>query len=373
MRRVLIVSPIPSEPRNQGNAARIAVVGEILQSAGCIVHFLYHKLEGLARDQADAMARCWDHVHTMDGPPREPYRPESGPMSIDDWYDPRLSDFAAALHRRWAFAAVLVNYVWCSAVLDALPEDVVKILDTHDVFGDRDAVFRAMGLEPAWYWTTPAEEAIGLGRAHIVLAIQETEAETFRQRGHNDVRVLGHLLPLRSRSIRAERVRAPHAGYLASGNPLNVLSFLQLRDAVRTHSVRATVGRLVLAGTICPKIDDPAPFELLGPVAEADTFYDACDVVLNPMAGGSGLKIKSVEAVHRGIPLIATESAMVGLPVTHDAHRLAGAEDVARFLLESRFDKHVLLALSAASEEIARLYRSSVNTAYRVLVASVAT
>ena len=44
--RVLIVSPIPSHPQEQGNSARIFALGKLLQSAGFIVHFLYYTLEG---------------------------------------------------------------------------------------------------------------------------------------------------------------------------------------------------------------------------------------------------------------------------------------------------------------------------------------
>jgi hypothetical protein len=43
--RVLLVSPIPTHPQNQGNSMRI--IGRMLQAAGITVHFLYYQLEGL--------------------------------------------------------------------------------------------------------------------------------------------------------------------------------------------------------------------------------------------------------------------------------------------------------------------------------------
>jgi anthranilate/para-aminobenzoate synthase component II len=39
-RRILIVSPIPSHPQDQGNSVRIFTLGRLLQSAGAEVHML---------------------------------------------------------------------------------------------------------------------------------------------------------------------------------------------------------------------------------------------------------------------------------------------------------------------------------------------
>lgn len=369
-RRILIVSPIPSEPRNQGNSARIAVMGEVLQAAGWIVHFLYHKLEGLTPSQAAAMAACWDHFHVLDGPPCPPKAAGGAALALDDWYDPALSDFAASLQRRWRFAAVIANYVWCSAVLEAFDGSVVKVLDTHDVFGGRDRRFRELGLEPAWYYTTPAEEARGLARADIVLAIQPEEADLFRALGHPDVRTLGHLLPCRRTPPRAQGGCRPSAGYLASANPLNLAAFAKLQAAIRVRPGRQ-VGRWVLAGTICTRVPDAAPFDALGPVSNTDRFYDSVDLVLNPMAGGTGLKIKSVEAVHLGLPLIATAAAMAGLPATHPAHHLADANEVVDYVQGKRWTAAALAGLHRASEMCAREYSDGVRGEYRRLVGDV--
>jgi polysaccharide biosynthesis protein PslH len=365
--RVLIVSPIPSEPQDQGNSVRIAVMGKMLQSAGLIVHFLYHKLEGLTLTQHVKMAACWDHLHIMDGPPRPPVRAKDRPNALDDWYDPALTDFAYALHKRWHFRAVVVNYVWCSGVFEAFERNVIRILDTHDVFGGRDARLNEMGLAPNWYYTTPDEEAKGLLRADIVLAIQEDEERIFRESGHSDVRTVGHLLPVQRRNARARGAAPtsrPLVGYLASGNPLNVRTFVQLQVALRKRADAIADYRWLLAGTICNKVDDFGPFDVLGEIENTGEFYDNVDLVLNPMDGGTGLKIKSVEAIHRGVPLIATQSAMAGLPATHPAHCLGTADDVADYLLNNHLSDDMLNELSIASECCAVSYAESVRLSY---------
>ncbi|MFC7539079.1 hypothetical protein ACFQU2_05880 [Siccirubricoccus deserti] len=50
------------------------------------------------------------------------------------------------------------GYVWMSAVLEAVP-DALRLLDTHDLFGDRHLAAHALGVDPSWFFTTVAEEA----------------------------------------------------------------------------------------------------------------------------------------------------------------------------------------------------------------------
>jgi hypothetical protein len=363
--RLLIVSPIPSYPQDQGNSARIHLLGQGLRQAGIIVHFLYAQMEGLTPAQCAAMQEDWDYFHPMPYAPCDMRATGAGVYCLDDWYDPAVTRVATELHRRWHFHAVLANYVWFSRVLAAFPSGVLKILDTHDVFGGRDQRFRDAGLTPEWFYTSHAEEARGLRRADIVLAIQDEEAAWFRATGHNDVRVIGH--------APAQRQRAPGApsgavrvGYIASGNPLNRRSLHDLATRLPKDGVAGL--RFVVAGSICGGLaEQPGPFEILGRVAALDDFYDQVDLVVNPMRFGTGLKIKSVEAIFEGLPLIATRPAMVGLPARHPFHDLPDPDAVANCLTETRFDQAMLATLAEASRSSARDYRASVRAGIRGL------
>jgi hypothetical protein len=367
---ILIVSPIPSHPQDQGNSARIYALGRLLQSAGLIVHFLYSQLEGLTPEQQWAMEESWDYFHSIPHSGRSMAATGPGYFRLDDWWQPEVAALAQSLHRRWRFRAVIANYVWFSAVLDAFGDDVLKVLDTHDVFGGRDQRFRDIGLEPEWFYTTEAEEARGLARADIVLAIQDDEAAQFRALGHSDVRVLGHMVGQRRRMPRPLDGRPVSIGYLASGNPLNVESFVRLRRALPSAPPPGL--RFVVAGALCHRLSDLGPFEALGRIDHVDGFYDQVDLVVNPMTAGTGLKIKSVEAVFEGLPLIATRAAMVGLPVLHPWHELETGEDVANCLLQERLDAAALQSLTTASIACAEAYARTVRAEVVQLVESIA-
>ncbi len=365
--RVLMVSPVPSHPRDQGNAARIYALGRWLQAEGALVHFLYYTLEGSTQVSLDAMRATWDAVHLV---PARPFslapRPQ-GFHDLDDWYAPDVTEAAFALHRRHRFTAVIANYVWCSGVLDAFDDGTLRVLDTHDVFGGRDARFRDAGLEPEWFWTSAAEEARGLARADIVLAIQDQEAAQFRALGHADVRVLGHLPPWRQR---VARTTAPVTiGYLASRNPINADSFRVLRQALPAGGVRGA--RLVVAGALCDRLSDAAPFEIMGRVATTGAFYDQVDLVVNPMRFGTGLKIKSVEALFEDVPLVATCEAMTGLPARHAWHGLPDVRALAASLPELARRKSCREELTLAGRRLAADYAAGVRAARAALWRSI--
>ena len=170
---VLIVSPIPSHPQFQGNSARIYRLNRMFQLCGYQVHFLYFGMEGLSENQQRDMENQWDYFHFVQpqGPAAEPSFGDY--FDIDDWYDNRVSDYVDKLCETWSFDVCVVNYVWFSKVLDVLPEQTYKVIDTHDVFGDRHIVAKEAGLEPVWFYTTKELEAYALERADLVLAIQD--------------------------------------------------------------------------------------------------------------------------------------------------------------------------------------------------------
>lgn len=313
--RLLVVSPIPTHPRNQGNAMRIHALCRNLQLLGHRVHFLYHPLEGLNGVQREQMSACWDGFHALSSVRPIPAVADAG-HALDDWYDPQLGKLAQRLHARWRFDAVVVNYVWLSGVLQELPAMLPKVIDTHDVFGDRRLAFRRLGLAPQWYHTTPAEEERGLRRADLVIAIQPDEARHFREvlgaQGPR-VMVVGHAAPRRFLTPRAANGQLV-AGYLGSGNPFNVAAVRSLARQLTADPMLCERFRFVLGGTVCRAFPEPlAPFEAVGPVDELEDFYAGLDVALNPMQGGTGLKIKTLEALSFGLPVVGTPDAWVGI------------------------------------------------------------
>jgi hypothetical protein len=326
MRHALIVSPIASHPSTQGNAVRIQSLGRRLQQHGFFVHMLHYALEGVGVADQAAMSACWDFVYTVPPVPISPEMSLGTHFGLDDWWAPGVGRLACRLDQAWSFDLCLVNYVWFSAVLDYLPSRVRKIIDTHDVFADRHQRSAAFGVDASWFFTTEAEEARGLARADTAVAIQQQEAQFFASVGAKNVETIGSIgsarfLPGRSRG---DRLRV---GYIGSANPWNVHAIERLHAVLLARPDVAAELDLVIAGPICQAVSRfNCLFTPLGIVDDASEFYAAVDLVINPMVGGTGLKIKSIEALGFGLPLLATADAMVGIGSLHPDHNLPSLE-----------------------------------------------
>lgn len=332
----LVVSPIPSHPQDQGNSARIHAMGEALRGLGHTLHFVYVMMEGLDPERASAMRGFWDFFYPVELS-RSRQRAGAEAFLLDDWYERRLDPLLDRLFAEFRFDFMVVNYVWFSRAFLRAPAETVKVLDTHDVFGDRHRRLLADGIAPAWYWTTPSEEGEGLARADLVLAIQADEAATFRTLSATPVRVVGHLLPARFLPPPERKAGSrPRVGYLASGNPTNVFSFENFCRSVRRRPELADAINFVAAGAICEASKDgEGVFRRLGYVADVDAFYAGVDAVINPNLGGTGLKIKSVEALSYGRPLIATADAMLGIESDAPEHRCASTDEMCEVLMHA--------------------------------------
>lgn len=249
---------------------------------------------------------------------------------------PRLTDF------NWPWAqsafetavarfqpdAVVVEYAKLAYLLDA--KSVIgdrapaTILDSHDLLFRRCESFSARG-QTHWIEISECEEANVFQRFDTVIAIQKHEAKKIKEMApRTQVIVCTHacypsgLHP----DVNQSPSRAPEwplrLGILSSDNPANrsaILSFISEIWGVKLGG-RADVCLLV-AGSVCDGIcvANRTLFKNIRLSREIDspsTFYKQVDVVVNPIEFGSGLKIKNVEALAHGKPLITTPHGATG-------------------------------------------------------------
>jgi glycosyltransferase involved in cell wall biosynthesis len=327
--KILVVSPTPTHPTTAGNRARILSLTDLLRADGHAVHFAYVPFEAAS---AEAM-RAWfgaGRFHAL------PYRPprtmtsvpvrvrrkmlrlagrETGHLwRLDDWYDDSLQGELAALHAAHAFDCVFVEYVFMSKALDAFPAALLKVLDTHDRFALRHRAYLAAGRPPQWFSTTADEEAAGLARADVVLAIQDEEAGAFRRQlvgAATRVVTVGHLLDLRRRVAPAA---GPAAVFLASDNPINVdaARFFMSEVLPRVRAARPGF-TLVLAGDVCDRVPDGPGVRKLGRVDAVEDAFARGAVAVNPVRLGTGINVKLLESLAAGLPTVCSRSGARGI------------------------------------------------------------
>ena len=90
-------------------------------------------------------------------------------------------------------------------------------------------------------------------------------------------------------------------------------------------------------------------------------FYAAVDCVLNPMVPGTGLKIKTVEALAHGRPVLGTEWAFSGLPVEHPGHRAADVAEMVGHMRDWRDSAAFRAELALASRLLSLRYAAMLS------------
>jgi len=98
--------------------------------------------------------------------------------------------------------------------------------------------------------------------------------------------------------------------YVAGNNPHNVVSakwyvdqVVPLLGDIKTYVV----------GSICDKMDDHPNIVKLGIVEDLDAFYKQSKISICPMLTGTGVKIKVLEALSFGIPVVTSRRGVDGL------------------------------------------------------------
>lgn len=373
--RILVVSPTPSHPQDAGNRARIHALLLALQAAGHAIHLCLLARENPSPAAIAAMRAAWAEVVIVPHDRAGEARSLAPLHALDDWILPETdSAFVALAARKPAFDMVLVEYVFLSRAFEHFPDTVLKVLDTHDVFGGRAEALANLGLENRFFATTPAEEARGLDRAHLVLAIQQEEARVLARRTARPVLTLGHLPP----DAPPLPPRAPDGrlvlGWIGSANPLNTRAIARFLDALPPATLAAARAEIVLAGggaAALGRAEEPG-LRILGPVPSADMLYAAVDVVVNPHEGGTGLKVKTVEALARGRPVVGTDAAFAGLPASAAGHTARDAADLARITAGMLRDPWRRAGIARASAHLQANYAAATRNALAQLASPAA-
>jgi glycosyltransferase involved in cell wall biosynthesis len=247
------------------------------------------------------------------------------------WCPAWLRRQVAAEVSRWDPDVVLVEYVFLSPVLCDLPPrrrgTRLALIDTHDVMSSRCAAYAQAGVPLQWYHASEREEARALARADYVLAISTADASA-----------LGRIVSP-ERIVVATHGRPPTPQPLAGAEPSRLVTVASRNDlnvaGLRwffTHvwpGVRASTAQaeLVVCGTVGEKLGDvPAGVVLRGFVDDLGHELERARVAVCPVVGGTGLKIKIVDALAHGRPVVTTSLGAAGFAVGPDSGVIAADE-----------------------------------------------
>jgi len=326
---VLLVTSIPFWEEQRGSQQRIASLVRQMVRDGSVVRTCFVGKMSTADTKRAQQSGFGAVLPAQADLPDDYYVPD---CSLGHFEHESVRAHVHMLVRDMHPDVVIVEYVELSYVvrgLDAMSAHrPLLVIDTHDVIHERCLRFRESG-HAHWVQLTREEEAEALMPFDVVVAIQERDAEKLRELApHAEVMTVPHAMDLPSSSSRTQADSSNDhiitLGYLAVGNAPNIESiqwFLEECWALVLEQLGSSV-RLLVGGEISDKIDvaELAQVSCVGITESLESFYEQVDIAINPVQFGGGLKIKNVEAMAFGLPLVTTS---VGAEGMEDAQGMA--------------------------------------------------
>lgn len=221
---------------------------------------------------------------------------------------PTLIASAEKLCRELNPIAVIAEYVFTAPCLDAVPTGILKLIDTHDIFSRRDPKEALC--------CTPEEERNLLLKSNVIIAIQPEEARQLKELvPEREIVIMGIdydvVTIVDNSSVVSHRILL-----VGSDNAANIEGlrnfYCNSWPTIASLNPRAT---LRIVGKVGAHITcSDARVSVVGWVEDLVKEYEQASVVINPTTYGTGLKIKTVEALCRAKPLVATSNSVEGLP-----------------------------------------------------------
>lgn len=219
-----------------------------------------------------------------------------------------------------------------AGLLPLCPAGASRILDTHDLLSQRWQSYHRLGVSGVDAMSVVEEQAL-LRRFDRVICIQaEDHALVSAWLGRERSLLAPHAIDAKPQTLRE---RATSIGFIASGWSANEEGLRWFLQMVWPRLARPGL-TLDLYGWICDEIAPlhaatPVPGLVLhGHVPDLAAAYGQVDVLINPVRAGGGLKIKTVEALAHGLPLVTTTEGARGLREL-DGHALRIADEPGAF------------------------------------------
>jgi hypothetical protein len=221
----------------------------------------------------------------------------------------RIASSDSDLHVFGAFSQVQYSSRTESAVW-------IDFMDVWSEFARREAAVRrgpAKVTALAQSRVLRSQEARFAKRAHIVTAAGYADVEILRRQGIRAV-WLPTWLPDATFEVATNRPGNRTAGFL--GN----FEFWPNRDAYDAllrhwrEPLLRDGWRIIVAGRHSESLPQADGVDIIGAVDSVKDFYQQIDVALAPIRLGGGIKVKLVEAMAYGVPLVTTQFALEGFP-----------------------------------------------------------
>lgn len=376
-KNVLIVSDTPTHPTIAGNRQGILACSKLLEDDGWNVILLYIITPLVDKNTIAEMKIHWkDRLYI--------YRVSiiqfiiqrliiiisrvvtKNYLSIDIFCPWLIRRKIRKLLKQYEIDSVIVNYIWMTHLFEKV-NIKNKIVFTHDVF-----THKYLKGNSKWFSFSPNMESKALQRCNKILAVQEMESNYFQFLSPTS-KVYTVYCPL---CFHRQKIVENCCDILFfSGENKHNLKGIRsfIKDVLPIIRNKYPKVILRIGGSICSCITDLSDNDsicLVGKVNNPSDFYAQGNVVINPVFEGTGLKIKTIEALSYGKVVLAHPHSFEGVYDSQNIpmYKCTTAEDYVNCLREI-YSGHFMYEKNQkrCSDYIERM-RSSILAQYRLVL-----
>jgi len=319
--------------KQEGNSTLMRLWLDHMKQAGYITHLVYYMYDAgaVSADMRRDALRQFDLYREIPVTSKLTGANYNGlNVHVDDWCGIEAMDTVAKLASQYEYDLAITNYPFMSAIFDRLNAYTNKVLLTHDSFVDRNRRMLKQGYpESGWISIDERGEKLACDRSDVVVAMQEHEADGFRSKcDPQKVQVIGPIFEKQSIEP-AEPTEKLKVGYFGSSNWVNEQNLGEYLKCWDADEELKSKTQILIAGGICNTLKDFVPASLLervsptmvGRVDEPGDFFAQCDIIINPERGGTGIKIKTLEALAHSMPILTTAGGSIGIGSENPFHQ----------------------------------------------------
>lgn len=240
------------------------------------------------------------------------------------------------LFKKNKYDYIIISYAYWGDLIKGNPfiGDAVTIIDTHDILAIQHKNDEGFAEENA-----ARDEIRRVGLFDQVWAISPEETTFFEQHFKDRVKYI----PV---SIKEPTYTLPTKEYdviyVATDNPHNLVASKWFFAEV--YPLLPKTLRICVIGTITSHIPQHFPNVSIIPYAD-DLYgmYARSRTAICPMFSGTGVKVKVVEALANGLPVVCNTSGLDGLPVKKDNGCMVtdDAKTFAQYMMQLQFDQEL--------------------------------
>lgn len=336
---IVVAANIPFWRGGRGGFERIIQLVKFLQADRHLIHVFYAG-ELVESDRSildECKLPCYATGYSLNVGGQTP--------QLADFYDKRLQlDFQKYV-AELSPDVVIVERIHLGYLIDNIDPAILTLVDTLDVLFKRYESFASNGRNH-WISISPDEEGHALDKFDCVVAIQEKDKSAFQTITKSTVISVPHYTTIRQCFSSSDKPSLVFVGTAGHHNQVAVDRFIEkIVPALVRENLNFDVK---IVGSICDYCIHTYPtsrehISYLGCLETLDQLYSGDVIVVNPTTMGGGLKIKNVEALCRGLPLVTTSVGAEGLERGCDRSFKVGDED-------EEFIRHLVTLINSSAE-----------------------